>query len=109
MAFLAPEALAAGAEALGVGAEAGGGAAAAGGEAAGGGGLLSGITRNFNDAPVGQTVGSKFGKAVVRDLAAHDVVHGLSNLAGGSEGGGGGGQLQGPSTGGVDIGPIANA
>ena len=74
-----------------------------GGEEAAGAG--SGVEKDFNDAPVGKTLGSRLGSAVKNDLA----FHGAESMLGLGHGGGGGGQSEaGPPTGGVDIGPMGN-
>lgn len=84
MAFVLPEIAEAGAGLL------------EGGEAAGAG---AGAEADFDDAPVGKTIGARLGGAVRNDLA----FHGAESLLGGGGHGGGGSQQD---TGGVNLGPI---
>lgn len=72
----------------GVEAAAGAGEAAAGaGEAAAGAGRMGGMLRDFNDTPVGKTLGSSLGRSVVGH-AVEGVAKGLSEGGGGEVGSG---------------------
>jgi hypothetical protein len=65
------------------------------------------VAKDFNDAPVAKTLGSRFGSTVKNNLA----FHGIESMLGlGGHGGGGGNEQaeQGPPTGGVDLGTFGN-
>lgn len=85
-------------EAGGAAEAAGAGAGAA--ETAGATSEATTASRDFNDSPVGKMVGSKFGKMVTADVAAH----GLEHLAGGAMSAIG----TGPNYEHVDIGSMGN-
>lgn len=82
MAFL--EGIAAGAEALegaetvGAGAEAATAAETAGATEAG----APTTVRDSNDSPVGKILGSRFGRAVTADVAAHEIMKPFTSVAG---------------------------